>query len=105
LVQRPPAPTLLLWHPVKKLLAIGWKNGEIAIWNEHNKELHDIPSLHTKSITTLCWSSNGNRIASGDEVINIKRRMSNRKLAIYFGSKVWLHTMTYRQIKLGCKYK
>ena len=43
--------------------------GEILIWNDHNEELHEVPSLHDKPITVLKWSSNGTRLASGDKVI------------------------------------
>ena len=58
----------MAWHPTKKILAVGWDNGELLVWNEHDHELHESLPLHKTSITVLGWSSAGTRLSSGDKV-------------------------------------
>lgn len=60
--------TAMAWHPTKKILAVGWDNGELLVWNEHDHELHESLPLHKTSITVLGWSSAGTRLSSGDKV-------------------------------------
>lgn len=59
--------TAMAWHPTKKILAVGWDNGELLVWNEHDHELHESLPLHKTSITVLGWSSAGTRLSSGDK--------------------------------------
>ena len=56
------------WHPSRKIVAVGWQNGEIVIWNEQERELIEPPHLHKGEITILHWSSSGSRFVSGDNV-------------------------------------
>nr|XP_026689727.1 intraflagellar transport protein 140 homolog [Ciona intestinalis] len=70
LMHRSTPPTTAAWHPTRKLLAVGWENGEVLVWNDQEKELHEIPSLHMKALSTITWSSNGTRLATGDKVCN-----------------------------------
>lgn len=56
--------TAMAWHPTKKILAVGWDNGELLVWNEHDHELHESLPLHKTSITVLGWSSAGTRLSS-----------------------------------------
>ncbi|XP_078482947.1 intraflagellar transport protein 140 homolog [Ciona intestinalis] len=67
LMHRSTPPTTAAWHPTRKLLAVGWENGEVLVWNDQEKELHEIPSLHMKPLSTITWSSNGSRLATGDK--------------------------------------
>ena len=56
------------WHPIKKVLAIGWETGELCIRNEHERELYEVPLVHKAEITILQWSSTGSRLVTGDSV-------------------------------------
>ena len=58
---------LLSWHPSKKILATGWSNGAIVIWNEAENALRDAIS-HDSQPSTLTWSPNGHRLVSSDAV-------------------------------------
>lgn len=60
--------TSLAWHPVKKILAVGWENGELRIWAEDEENFQDVQSLHRSPITLLQWSSQGARLISTDAV-------------------------------------
>ena len=60
--------TALAWHPTKKILAVGWETGEIQLWNETTKELHEVFPLHKGEISILHWSSKGSQLLSGDSV-------------------------------------
>ncbi|XP_072275167.1 intraflagellar transport protein 140 homolog [Pyxicephalus adspersus] len=64
-VERSYQPTLLSWHPTKRLLAMGWAMGEVIIFNEQDKELHTVPPTHGAEITLLMWSMNS-RLLTGD---------------------------------------
>ncbi|XP_068236628.1 intraflagellar transport protein 140 homolog isoform X1 [Palaemon carinicauda] len=69
-VDIPPHPTAqvtsVVWHPNKRIMAVGWESGELFIWNDHDKELHEIQSLHRAPISVLAFSSGGTRLVSGD---------------------------------------
>ncbi|XP_060569057.1 intraflagellar transport protein 140 homolog [Ruditapes philippinarum] len=55
------------WHPTKKIIAVGFENGELLIWNAVDCELFEGLPLHKHAITVLHWSSNGSRLISGDK--------------------------------------
>ncbi|CAL1531559.1 unnamed protein product [Lymnaea stagnalis] len=59
-------PTSYAWHPLRKILAVGWETGEIILWNEQDKELIEAPHLHRSEISVFQWSSNGTRLISAD---------------------------------------
>ncbi|XP_063790737.1 intraflagellar transport protein 140 homolog isoform X2 [Pseudophryne corroboree] len=65
-VERSYQPTLLSWHPNKRLLAVGWATGEVTIFNEPDKEHHPVPSAHGAEVTLLEWCSNNSWLISGD---------------------------------------
>lgn len=67
-VQRPVNCTAVSWQPQKKILAMGWENGEIVIWNEAERDLHEVPNLHNTSVACLAWSAKGARLVSTDQV-------------------------------------
>ena len=60
--------TATSWHPTRKIIAVGFENGELLIWNDHDHELFEGLPLHKHPITVLHWSSNGSRLISGDKV-------------------------------------
>ncbi|XP_070580461.1 intraflagellar transport protein 140 homolog isoform X2 [Ptychodera flava] len=55
------------WHPVRPIVAAGWENGEILIWNEQERELYWAEHLHKSEVVLLKWSPNGTRLVSGDK--------------------------------------
>ena len=56
----------IAWHPVSKLLICGWKDGSVTSWCSENG-LKEITSPHKgRSVTILSFSSNGERLISGD---------------------------------------
>lgn len=56
------------WYPTKPILAVGWNNGEVLIWNQKEKELYEAAKIHKEDVCLLCWSVNGQRLLSGDKV-------------------------------------
>jgi intraflagellar transport protein 140 len=67
-VRRTKEATVLAWHPVKKVIAVGWQTGEITVRNEQDNEDYDVPRVHKSEITIMHWTSNGSRLLSGDSV-------------------------------------
>ncbi|XP_063681755.1 intraflagellar transport protein 140 homolog isoform X3 [Bolinopsis microptera] len=61
------APTTMSWHPTRKILSVGWENGDITLWNEHEHEGSCASDGHKAPVNILSWSSNGTRLISGDE--------------------------------------
>ncbi|XP_041362442.1 intraflagellar transport protein 140 homolog [Gigantopelta aegis] len=59
--------TSVCWHPSKKIVAVGWENGELLVWNEQDRELFEGVHMHKEPITLLQWSSNGTRLFTGDK--------------------------------------
>ena len=49
-IQRSSLVTAIVWHPVRKILAIGWQSGDLLIWNEHDHELHEASSIHQSAV-------------------------------------------------------
>ena len=36
--------TCISWHPSKKMLAIGWENGELFLYSDHNNTCVEVPT-------------------------------------------------------------
>lgn len=66
-IQRSSLVATITWHPVRKILAIGWQSGDVLIWNEHDRELHEVGSIHHSPVNIIHWSNNGNRLVTCDE--------------------------------------
>ena len=54
------------WHPLIQALAIGWQDGTITLWNEDERLTRDDKQIHSSSITTITFSSDGSRMVTGD---------------------------------------
>ena len=67
-IQRSVNCTAISWQTQKKILAIGWESGELVIWNEGERDLHEVPKLHNSAISCLAWSVKGSRLVSTDQV-------------------------------------
>ncbi|XP_052833890.1 intraflagellar transport protein 140 homolog [Octopus bimaculoides] len=61
------AVSILQWHPTKLVLCVAWKDGAITLWRLDAKETSHMEQVHSTAVTSLCWSSFGARIVSGDE--------------------------------------
>jgi intraflagellar transport protein 140 len=54
------------WHPDKKFLAVGWKNGEITICNITDSDIHSHPPFHRTPVNILQWTNTGSHLISAD---------------------------------------
>ena len=75
-VQRSVPVECLQWHPVKVIMAIGWRSGEITLYNESEHESFEQSSLHRKPLVFLVWNSSGSRLISGDKVESQSRTVN-----------------------------
>ncbi|KAG8433191.1 hypothetical protein GDO86_017467 [Hymenochirus boettgeri] len=56
-VTRSSHPTVLSWHPTKRMLVAGWTVGEVVVLNEQDKEVYTLQTIHNTEITVLEWSA------------------------------------------------
>lgn len=56
------------WHPESRIIAIGWRSGEITTYNHGEDLIHEQSSIHRSPITVVRWNQNGFRLISGDKV-------------------------------------
>ncbi|XP_032520316.2 intraflagellar transport protein 140 homolog [Danaus plexippus] len=56
--------TALAWHPIRKLLVVGWDGGELYIWLEYSWARLEAP--HTAALTTVTFSPGGGRLLASD---------------------------------------
>eukprot|EP00058_Branchiostoma_floridae_P021724 XP_002607214.1 hypothetical protein BRAFLDRAFT_118626 [Branchiostoma floridae] len=66
-IQRSSQVTCMSWQPNYRVLAMGWENGDVLMWNDQDKELHEAKSIHDAGVAILEWSTNGTRLLSGDK--------------------------------------
>uniref|UniRef100_A0AAV2LFL9 Telomere length regulation protein TEL2 homolog n=1 Tax=Knipowitschia caucasica TaxID=637954 RepID=A0AAV2LFL9_KNICA len=66
-IERPYQPTVVLWHPTKPVLAVGWENGEVMLLTYPSGEHTALPSTHSVSCSLLQWSGFGSRLVTGDQ--------------------------------------
>eukprot|EP00128_Syssomonas_multiformis_P008566 Colp12_sorted_trinity150504_noHs@28720 len=59
--------TAMSWHPNKKLLVIGWSNGTVTLWNEHEKTAREDNNIHKGAVRFADWNPCGNRFVTLDE--------------------------------------
>lgn len=66
-LQRSVAVECLVWHPSLRLLASGWRSGEVAFYNDHTRSYSEQSSTHKAPVTCLLWASGGRRLVSCDK--------------------------------------
>ena len=59
------------WHPSSRIIAVGWRSGEITTYNDQDRNVFEQSSIHRSPVRFLCWNQNGTRLISGDKVENI----------------------------------
>ena len=69
-IQRTSTVECMKWEQHRKILAVGWRSGEISMSNlEETKDvIHEQSSVHRDAILFLCWNDSGSRLISGDQV-------------------------------------
>ena len=67
-VQRSVPVECLQWHPESVIMAIGWRSGEITVYNKSEQESFDQSTVHRKPLVFLVWNTTGSRLISGDKV-------------------------------------
>lgn len=55
------------WHPSRRIIAVGWRSGEITSYNDDDHEVFEQSSIHRSPVRFLCWNQNGTRLISGDK--------------------------------------
>ncbi len=60
------APTALDWHPTQGILAIGWENGTITLWNDDTKNAKEEPSIHKDPVNLVMYNPSGTRMVTAD---------------------------------------
>ena len=58
----------LEWHPEKKILAVGWRSGEITTYNNDDEQIFEQSSIHRSPTNVVRWNENGSRLLSMDQV-------------------------------------
>ncbi|XP_063894907.1 intraflagellar transport protein 140 homolog [Helicoverpa armigera] len=56
--------TALAWHPIRRLLVVGWDGGELYIWLEYSWARLEAP--HNAALTTVAFSLGGGRLLASD---------------------------------------
>ncbi|XP_015230607.1 PREDICTED: intraflagellar transport protein 140 homolog [Cyprinodon variegatus] len=93
-VERAHQATVLRWHPLKPVLALGWENGEVMLLTHPSGDQTLLTSAHTASIALLEWSGSGSRLVTGDQngalavwKLDARGRLIGNSLAKYDFSK------------------
>ena len=55
----------LAWHPVKKILVMGWDSGEIYLYA--NQQCSKVDSSHNASVHLAQFSAQGNNLVTADK--------------------------------------
>ena len=50
------AATVMEWHPTQLSLAVGWKDGSVAIWSHKDCSLQEDSTQHQSELGCLKWS-------------------------------------------------
>ena len=58
----------LQWHPEKKIIAVGWRSGEVTTYNDHDHDFFEQSSIHRSPLSFLRWNQSGTQLISGDKV-------------------------------------
>ena len=55
----------LAWHPVKKILVVGWDSGELYLYA--NQQCSKVDSSHNASVHLAQFSAQGNSLVTADK--------------------------------------
>lgn len=63
--------TIFDWHPIEKIVAIGWADGMVSCWVVDGKNRptssYSNNNQHNSAITTMKWNPYGKRLVTGDK--------------------------------------
>ena len=76
-------PTAIEWHPFNPVLAIGWDNGRITIWNEDTKAPKEEGKPHVDPIMMIRFNPSGSRMVTSDLTGTIGVWRGINLLAVY----------------------
>lgn len=65
-VERSSNVTKMEWQPESFILAIGWADGVISLWNLRDRLQREDDAVHKSPITLLKWKDDGTRLVTGD---------------------------------------
>jgi intraflagellar transport protein 140 len=54
------------WHPFEPLLAVGWSDGVLTLWDARERRAGEDKVTHTAAVQVLQWSPDGRRLVAGD---------------------------------------
>lgn len=87
----PPHPTAqvsaLSWHPLQKLLVVGWENGEIYLYDHDETKCMRIEAdaSHQSAVALIKWSTYGRRLITTDKSGSvIGWKLDSSQLAVIF---------------------
>ena len=60
--------TALKWNPLYLSLGLGWEDGSVSLWSEDDRILREEKLVHKTEVTCIVFSSDGNRMVTGDKV-------------------------------------
>lgn len=71
-------PTAICWHPHYSVLAVGWQNGLLTIWNGENNVCKEDANAHHTAIVNITYNQNGHRMVSCDDkgTVTVWRNLS-----------------------------
>lgn len=59
-------PTAMDWHPSLAILAIGWENGTITLWDADAKQAKEETMVHKDTVNVVMFNQNGSRMITAD---------------------------------------
>jgi len=57
----------LNWRIMSKVLAAGWEDGAVTLWNVKDRVLKEDTSVHASAVTVTMWSPEGSRLVTADK--------------------------------------
>lgn len=56
----------LSWHPTLPLLAIGWRDGAISLWDAAHRRLAEDSKVHRQPISHIVWGESSSHLLTAD---------------------------------------
>jgi len=60
--------TAIAWHPVERLLSIGYETGEVIVWNHEEGEVFEGSRGHSAAVMLMEWSHDGSLLVTSDNM-------------------------------------